>query len=491
MGRTATRILGLSIVGLSLLFLAVFVTGDSVGEYNTRVEPTLATRLKDADFDKIVTNDVSVESGRIWVVMFYAHWSPECTRFFPTWEDLIAEVQKPDSLIKFGSIDFVVHVEQRERFGVRAYPTLVLFSKNRMHRYRDSDLSKAAVLKWIRGGYLTTAPEPIPAAGQKAQDPDQPGTLTDPSFDSLVQMGFPRPWLVVFIAGEEPTDRAALALTEQLPLLNSRLSSLGVSVGVADHTASAAKAAQRLGVHPESALSAVLISEATFVAYQGIDWSASALVEFARPRGTATQTAAKPFDWDPPQSVVLKLDDAAARRDVLVSNSPAGTGRHSGDWFIFVGSRNCRDCTELRPLWEFVARTMRGGRVRVAEVDGTQQAETAFRLGVTRFPALVLVMDGPRGREYRHYPFRYARLPEFLLKFAYKQGEQWEDSVARKVRPDDAISRIVGVFMPLYNQLASVLLQDLGLSPAGAAFTVGGVASAFLSLLAFRLFAAE
>lgn len=82
----------------------------------------VTTLIPDENFDEVV-----MDPTKNVFVKFYATWCGHCLRLAPTWIELAQKEQKGDVII--AEIDGGAHPEVSERFGVKGYPTVKLFTK--------------------------------------------------------------------------------------------------------------------------------------------------------------------------------------------------------------------------------------------------------------------------------------------------------------------------------------------------------------------------
>jgi protein disulfide-isomerase-like protein len=90
-----------------------------------------------------------------------APWCGHCKKLTPTWEELATKLKADGHPCTVGALDATVHKTIAHRFGVRGFPTLILFAEGQMFKYKGArtvDDFEAFIL----GGYKETAGEPAP-----------------------------------------------------------------------------------------------------------------------------------------------------------------------------------------------------------------------------------------------------------------------------------------------------------------------------------------
>uniref|UniRef100_A0A7S0R2Q6 protein disulfide-isomerase n=1 Tax=Chlamydomonas leiostraca TaxID=1034604 RepID=A0A7S0R2Q6_9CHLO len=79
--------------------------------------------LTDANFQEEVA-----ASGDLWFVEFYAPWCGHCKNLKPSWIEAATELK---GKVKVGAVDCTAHQSTCQEFGVRGYPTIKFFGKNK------------------------------------------------------------------------------------------------------------------------------------------------------------------------------------------------------------------------------------------------------------------------------------------------------------------------------------------------------------------------
>lgn len=79
--------------------------------------------LTDSNFE-----DEVLESEDMWLVAFYAPWCGHCKNLAPQWASAARELK---GKVKLGAVDATAHSVYSNRYGVRGYPTIKVFSQGK------------------------------------------------------------------------------------------------------------------------------------------------------------------------------------------------------------------------------------------------------------------------------------------------------------------------------------------------------------------------
>lgn len=79
--------------------------------------------LTPANFESRVT-----DSDDIWIVEFFAPWCGHCKSLVPEYKKAATALK---GIVKVGSVDADAHRELGGRFGVKGFPTIKIFAKNK------------------------------------------------------------------------------------------------------------------------------------------------------------------------------------------------------------------------------------------------------------------------------------------------------------------------------------------------------------------------
>ncbi|KAH8065005.1 hypothetical protein JL722_1899 [Aureococcus anophagefferens] len=121
--------------------------------------------LDDATFDRCVADDAT------WMVNFYASWCVYCTRLAPAWRELAAAAGPAAArggAVRVGAVDVMANPKLAKRFGIRGFPTIVLFRGGSMYaaapKYEYVGVrSPESLVAFAWGGFEDLAkPLPVP-----------------------------------------------------------------------------------------------------------------------------------------------------------------------------------------------------------------------------------------------------------------------------------------------------------------------------------------
>eukprot|EP00126_Sphaerothecum_destruens_P002436 Sdes_comp15876_c0_seq1m4977 len=79
--------------------------------------------LTESNFEKLV-----MQSEDLWMVEFFAPWCGHCKNLAPEWAKAAASMK---GKVKFGAVDATVHQNLASRYGVRGYPTIKFFGRDK------------------------------------------------------------------------------------------------------------------------------------------------------------------------------------------------------------------------------------------------------------------------------------------------------------------------------------------------------------------------
>ena len=86
-----------------------------------------ATQQEEGSTVVVLGEDNFAESikGKNFYVKFYAPWCGHCKTMIPTWEELSRKEE-----INVGKVDCTVHKSLATEYGIRGFPTIILFKEN-------------------------------------------------------------------------------------------------------------------------------------------------------------------------------------------------------------------------------------------------------------------------------------------------------------------------------------------------------------------------
>lgn len=92
-------------------------TGSSGGG---KASPKDIIELTDSNFESKV-----LESNDLWLVEFFAPWCGHCKNLAPIWAQAATELK---GKVKLGALDATVHTEMAQKYNIRGFPTIKVFS---------------------------------------------------------------------------------------------------------------------------------------------------------------------------------------------------------------------------------------------------------------------------------------------------------------------------------------------------------------------------
>jgi len=81
-----------------------------------------------------------------WFIKFYAPWCGHCKRLAPTWEEVATDLKGEVNVAK---VDVTENRALGKQFGVKGFPTLLLFRRGKMEKYSGAR-TKEALSEWAR-----------------------------------------------------------------------------------------------------------------------------------------------------------------------------------------------------------------------------------------------------------------------------------------------------------------------------------------------------
>jgi len=94
--------------------------------------------LDQSNFEHLTQLNSGATTGD-WFIKFYAPWCGHCKRLAPTWEEVATELKGEVNVAK---VDVTQNRALGKQFGVKGFPTLLLFRRGKMVKYsgaRDKD----------------------------------------------------------------------------------------------------------------------------------------------------------------------------------------------------------------------------------------------------------------------------------------------------------------------------------------------------------------
>ncbi|KAF9556147.1 hypothetical protein EC968_008430 [Mortierella alpina] len=109
--------------GRDLDSLASFVTKKSGAKSAFVKAPSAVITLTDDKFDKEV-----LQSGKNFLVEFYAPWCGHCKNLAPTYEKVAQDFKNDHNKVLIGKVDATEEKVVAEKYGIKGYPTIKFFT---------------------------------------------------------------------------------------------------------------------------------------------------------------------------------------------------------------------------------------------------------------------------------------------------------------------------------------------------------------------------
>merc|ERR1719266_407908 len=127
------------IMARSLIVLAILAT-IVFSEDNSDV-----VELTSDNFEHLTQLNSGATTGD-WFIKFYAPWCGHCKRLAPTWEEVATELKGQVNVAK---VDVTGNRALGKQFGVKGFPTLLLFRRGKMVKYSGAR-TKDALVEWAK-----------------------------------------------------------------------------------------------------------------------------------------------------------------------------------------------------------------------------------------------------------------------------------------------------------------------------------------------------
>merc|ERR1719249_133853 len=137
-----------ALVVAAFVSVVVFAEGDS----------DVVTLTLD-NFEHLTQLNTGATTGD-WFIKFYAPWCGHCKRLAPTWEEVATELKGQVNVAK---VDVTENKALGTEYGVKGFPTLLLFKDGKMEKYKG-DRGKEALCE-----YATTATPEEDIPGVKSE----------------------------------------------------------------------------------------------------------------------------------------------------------------------------------------------------------------------------------------------------------------------------------------------------------------------------------
>ena len=100
--------------------------------------------MTDDNFDSVLNQDRPV------FVKFFAPWCGHCKRLAPTYVELAQTIKESGDDVLIAELDATIYGKTADKFGIRGYPTVILFMKNDKRIEYNGNRSLDDMLNFIR-----------------------------------------------------------------------------------------------------------------------------------------------------------------------------------------------------------------------------------------------------------------------------------------------------------------------------------------------------
>ncbi|CAD7955497.1 unnamed protein product [Amoebophrya sp. A25] len=102
------------------------------------------------DANLLEKESTSLQEVPLTFIKFYAPWCGHCKKLAPIWDELAEDDEIPASSIRMAKVDATVEKKAAQRFGVRGFPTLLLFHGNAKYSVKyNGRREKDAMKRWL------------------------------------------------------------------------------------------------------------------------------------------------------------------------------------------------------------------------------------------------------------------------------------------------------------------------------------------------------
>merc|ERR1719491_36299 len=179
---------------------------EDLSKFALETDPeTPIPELIPSDVVKLEPTDESfavVQTGN-WFVKFYAPWCGHCKKLAPTWDDLATELKGEVNVAKVDVTAENAETTFAGRFGIKSFPTLLLFKDGKMVKYEGAR-ELAPLAAWARGdeGEMAEIPEAEVEKAMWSEDGEVVDLSGEGVFDALTKVaeGGEEVWMVKFYA---------------------------------------------------------------------------------------------------------------------------------------------------------------------------------------------------------------------------------------------------------------------------------------------------
>ncbi|KAL2097570.1 hypothetical protein ACEWY4_006777 [Coilia grayii] len=108
----------------------------------------LTITLASAYVEQLDDTFKDIRKKELWLVEFYAPWCAYCKTFEPVWFEVGAELKSMGSDVNVGMIDCTSHTSVASELGIRGYPTIKLFKRDKVFSY-NGPRQKADIIEFV------------------------------------------------------------------------------------------------------------------------------------------------------------------------------------------------------------------------------------------------------------------------------------------------------------------------------------------------------
>lgn len=126
----------------------MYATSDSSYSdmYSPQIEEYMPSPVVIKEFTPVTMVSVHNQPS---LILFYAPWCHHCKVFMPIFKELADHLQQNKIILQYGQIDCAAHPGMNESFGLKGYPTLILFVKDTQLVY-DGPRTVEQLTTWIK-----------------------------------------------------------------------------------------------------------------------------------------------------------------------------------------------------------------------------------------------------------------------------------------------------------------------------------------------------
>ena len=84
------------------------------------------------------------------LLFMYAPWCIHCKQFEPIYQDMANQFDQKAIPLQFSKVDCEANSAFIDEFGIRGFPTIILFTKNKKHHTYKGNRNLPELEKWIK-----------------------------------------------------------------------------------------------------------------------------------------------------------------------------------------------------------------------------------------------------------------------------------------------------------------------------------------------------